>query len=53
MANSTYSKNTEPPLDELLNEHITSLLMARDGVQVGDVVELVEKAKAALRLRGE
>jgi hypothetical protein len=54
MTNSTtYSKNTEPALDELLNEHITSLLMARDGVQVGDVVALVEHAKAALRLREE
>jgi hypothetical protein len=53
MATSTYSKNSEPTLDELLDEDITSLLMARDGVQVADVIELVENAKAALRLRDQ
>jgi len=51
MADSTYIKNIEPPLDELINEQITRLLMARDGIQVGDVVELIQNAKAALRLR--
>jgi len=50
MANSAYSKNREPTIDELLDEHITSLLMARDGVQRADVVELVENTKTALRL---
>jgi hypothetical protein len=53
MANSAYSGNSEPTIDELLAEDITNLLMARDGVQRADVVELVENVKAALRLRDQ
>ena len=53
MANIPFSKNCEPTIDELLNDPIAFLLMARDGVQVADVVELAENAKASLRLRDE
>ena len=48
-----FSKNCEPTIGELLDDPIVGLLMARDGVQVSDVFELTENAKAALRLRDQ
>jgi hypothetical protein len=53
MAKRFFRKNCEPTLAELLQDPIACLLMARDGVQVADVVELAENAKAILRLRDE
>ena len=53
MAEHSFCKNCEPTIEELLKDPITGLLMARDGVQVADVIELAENAKATLRLRHE
>ena len=51
MAKHSFCKNCEPTIDELLKDPIAGLLMARDRVQVADVVELTESVKAILRLR--
>jgi hypothetical protein len=51
MARHTFCKNCEPTIDELLKDPIAGLLMARDGVQVADVVALAENVKATLGLR--
>ena len=53
MAKHPFGKNCEPTIDELLNDHIAGLLMARDGIGVADVRQVLENTKAALRLRDE
>lgn len=44
-----YCKNREPPLDELLNDPIVRLLMARDGLSAQDVDAYVDIARRRLR----
>jgi hypothetical protein len=48
-----YSRNHEPSLDELLNDPITRLLMARDRLQPEVAWEAVEDARRKLRARDE
>ena len=47
--NRLYDANKEPKLDELLNDHIASLLMARDGVSVADVHRIVDETLSRFR----
>lgn len=44
-----YCKNREPPLDELLNDPIVRLVMARDGLSAEDVGAYVDIARRRLR----
>ena len=46
-----YCKNREPPLDELLNDPIVRLVMARDGLSAEDVGAYVDIARRRLRER--
>jgi hypothetical protein len=55
MTQTRYCRNEEPTIAELLNDPVAHLLMARDGIQVRDVVAIVERAKdsrdAAIRAK--
>jgi hypothetical protein len=44
-----YCKNREPPLDELLNDPIVRLVMARDGLSADDVGAYVDIARRRMR----
>ena len=46
-----YLRNAEPPLEELLNDPIAHLLMARDGLQSEQVWAYVKDATRRLRDR--
>jgi hypothetical protein len=46
-AKGTYTHNEEPSLEELLNEPIIRLLMARDGIEVETVRALLIAVAAA------
>ena len=48
MRTGLYSGNREPTIDELLDDEIAALLMARDGVEPSDIFTVVEAAKIAL-----
>jgi hypothetical protein len=45
-----YIRNREPPIDELLNDPVMQLVMARDGVS--DAALLAMMAELGERLRG-
>jgi hypothetical protein len=53
MRHSIYVKNTEPTVDELLADPITHQLMSRDGVETGEVLAVVERAKESIRRNRE
>jgi hypothetical protein len=46
-----YFGNREPPLDEVFDDPIVRLLMARDGLPPDEARACVERARAALRER--
>ena len=46
-----YFGNREPPLDELFDDPIVRLLMARDGLPPGEARACVERVRASLRER--
>jgi hypothetical protein len=46
-----YSRNHEPSLEELLNDPITRLLMARDGLHPEVAWEVVEDTRRKLQSR--
>ncbi len=48
-----YFGNREPPLEEVLDDPIVRLLMARDGLPLDEARAYVERVRAALRARGE
>jgi len=47
-----YFGNREPPLDEVFDDPIVRLLMARDGLPPDEARACVERMRAALRERG-
>lgn len=47
-----YFGNREPPLDEVFDDPIVRLLMARDGLPPDEARACVERMRAALRARG-
>ena len=47
-----YFGNREPPLDEVFDDPIVRLLMARDGLPLDEARAYVERVRAALRARG-
>lgn len=46
-----YFGNREPPLDEVFDDPIVRLLMARDGMPPDEARACVERVRAALRER--
>ena len=46
-----YFGNREPPLDEVFDDPIVRLLMARDGLPPDEARACVERVRAALRER--
>ena len=48
-----YLGNREPPLDEVFDDPIVRLLMARDGLPPDKARAYVERVRAALRDRAE
>jgi hypothetical protein len=46
-----YFGNREPPLDEVFDDPIVRLLMARDGLPPDEARACVERMRAALRAR--
>jgi hypothetical protein len=46
-----YSDNREPPVDELLEDPIVHLVMARDGLSPEDVRAYIDLARRRLRER--
>jgi hypothetical protein len=49
---SLYSGNSEPSVDELLDDPIVALLMERDSVTPGEVRDLIDGAAGWGRHRG-
>jgi hypothetical protein len=52
MEQSYAAAGIEPPLEELLDDHIAQLLMRRDGIGPADVWRSVEAARARLAHAG-
>jgi hypothetical protein len=53
MRHSMYVKNAEPTVDELLADPITHLVMSRDGVEPGEVLAAIERARETMRRNHE
>ena len=53
MPTQMFCGNDEPSVEELLDDKISRLLRARDGVRVIDVVRVMDEAKAAIARRDE
>lgn len=51
MTQNMFSGNDEPSLAELLEDKIARLLRARDGLQIVDVEQVIDEARAALAHR--
>ena len=49
MPDRIFVKNTEPTVAELLADPIMRLILNRDGLQEGDVLAVVERARETLR----